>query len=717
MCARPAIAGMLALVIGLAMTSAPSAGATEPAPVVSSAAQSDPTPLVAAVGPTRVVDTRAGLGRRGPLPAGASLVLPIAGRADVPAEGAGVVILTVTVPTPSAAGALHVFAADQQATTPLVHFTAGRTVSTQVWVPVARTGPQAGSVTVRNDAAVAVPLVVDVTGWTSSATSPEAGGYVPVSPSELTATPVAAGASLVVPVAGRGGVPAGARAALLSVSVTDSRVAGWLTARPTDRAAGASPPAALNFSAGVDITGPALVPLAADGSVVLDNRSSGRIGLRVDVVGWLPSGAAVAGGLAVLPATRIIDTRSGLGLAGRSGPLGPGGLDLTLTGRGGVPVQDVAAVVVQVTAVDPTRDGYLRLAPSTVPAPAGVAVNFPARGSRTGTALVALDGNGQARLENPTSSVQHVVVDVLGYVTRPAESTDLRWTGPTDTVGGLGQAVALSCPPSTPGAGSFCLAVGTTGWAVRTGATWTAGAGSPPPTGRDGLSCTSPTFCMAVGGTAVSVFDGSAWRAVTPPTADFLTDVSCHGASTCVLVAADGRDWVWTGASWTARSPVFTGDGDEQPEVTEVSCASDLFCGAVGTRSWFWTGSGWGGPDVLPNSDTTAVSCPVDGFCAVVGSGGSGLAVYRQGARTQFEQPQSPTSVACTDATFCVAVGVFSQQTGRSDAITVWDGATWTDPFGPPITVPGEPVLVSCPNAGLCVALQDDARQILGTRG
>src|SRR5687768_11824034 len=71
--------------------------------------------------------------------------------------------------------------------------------------------------------------------------------------------------------------------------------------------------------------------------------------------------AATAGGT-FHPVTpdRIVDTRSGIGVAAGAVPA-DGTLDFQVTGRGGIPATGVGSVVVNLTAVDPTSEGFLTL--------------------------------------------------------------------------------------------------------------------------------------------------------------------------------------------------------------------------------------------------------------------------------------------------------------------------------------------------------------------
>lgn len=94
-----------------------------------------------------------------------------------------------------------------------------------------------------------------------------------------------AGVARAVPVAGRCGVPYGARAASLNVTVTSPAAAGFLTLFATGSAV--PPTSTVNFGAGVTRANNAVVPLGPDGSVTaVYGQVAGTVHLVLDVNGW-----------------------------------------------------------------------------------------------------------------------------------------------------------------------------------------------------------------------------------------------------------------------------------------------------------------------------------------------------------------------------------------------------------------------------------------------
>ena len=141
-----------------------------------------PGPL-RAVTPSRVLDTRTGLGApAGAIPAGSSRSLQVAGRGGVPAGGVGTVVLNLTAVKPSRGGYLTVYpAGSARPTTSNLNYPAGRpAVANLVHVAVG----SGGAVAIYAGGAD-VHVVADVYGWTSNTgadVAPGEGLLQPVAP-------------------------------------------------------------------------------------------------------------------------------------------------------------------------------------------------------------------------------------------------------------------------------------------------------------------------------------------------------------------------------------------------------------------------------------------------------------------------------------------------------------------------------------------------------
>jgi hypothetical protein len=369
------------------------------------------------VTPSRILDTRIGLGAPGPLGPGATMILQVGGRGGIPAASVAAVVMNVTVTGPDAPSFLTVFPSDQPR--PLasnLNFTGGRTVPNLVAV-MAGAG---GQVSIFN-AAGTTQVIADVAGWFDDGTAPDGGArFHPVDPVRILdtrtgngapAAPLGAGASMNLQVAGRGGVPpAGAGAVILNVTATVPTQPSFLTLFPT----GAARPVTSNVNVATGQTVPNLVvaKLGASGQTTIFN-AAGDIHVIADVAGWFDDGTAATGGHfhPVVP-NRVLDTRLGNGAP--QVPIGPGAtVDLQVTGRAGVP-PGAAAVVMNVTATQPTAASFLTVFPTGSALPVVSNLNVTAGLTVANLVTVKLGAGGQASIFNAQGST-HVIADIAGW--------------------------------------------------------------------------------------------------------------------------------------------------------------------------------------------------------------------------------------------------------------------------------------------------------------
>jgi hypothetical protein len=397
----------------------------DPAPAGSTTVTTDGGEFVALT-PARLLDTRAGqstvdgqFAGGGAVRGGTTLVLRVAGRAGVPAVGAGSVAVTVTGTNPTASTFVTAWPTG-----------AARPVASNVNLVPRQTAPNAVVVKLGADGTISLfaaagrtDLIVDVAGW-----FPESSGLVPGVPRRLMDTragqstfdgqgagggPLGVHGVREVQVDGRGFVatPDGS-AAVLNVTGTNPTGGTFLTAWP----AGQPRPVASNLNLVSGATSPNLVvvPVGAGGRVSLYNNA-GTSDVVVDLLAVIPAGSSIH---PLIPA-RLLDTRAGQtttdgGYAG-TGALGPReSLVLPVAGRGGVPAQNVAAVAVNITGISPTTSTYVTTWPSGT-RPNASNLNLVPREIRAGFAIVGLGGDGALRLYNNTGSTD-LAVDVLGYV-------------------------------------------------------------------------------------------------------------------------------------------------------------------------------------------------------------------------------------------------------------------------------------------------------------
>jgi len=200
-----------------------------------------------------------------------------------------------------------------------------------------------------------------------------------------------------VTVRGRAGVPSGATAVVVNVTVTGSQSGGYVTLWP----GGAQPPTStLNFDAGQTIANAAVV--GTTGSVRL--FASVPTHVILDITGYF-SGEDTFEPLSS-PA-RLADTRGRV--AGQL--VGGDTLSVPAAGTAGLPA-DAAALALNVTVTGAQQAGYLTVYPCGSSRPNASSLNYEA-GDTVANAVIARPGSG-GRVCVFASGTTHVIVDVGG---------------------------------------------------------------------------------------------------------------------------------------------------------------------------------------------------------------------------------------------------------------------------------------------------------------
>ena len=263
-------------------------------------------------------------------------------------------------------------------------------------------------------------------------------------------------------VAGANGVPAGATAAVMNVTVTEETSAGYTVVYPSGRAVPTS--SNLNYTAGQTVPNLVTVAIGPDGKVAFYNPF-GATHVLVDLMGWY--GGTSGAGFQPAATTRMLDTRYGIG-----GPVGaPSGSTprtLVVGGAGPVPA-DASAVVMNVTVTDTTTGpGYLTVYPTGLTASTVSNLNYVRGETRANLVTVKLGAGGGVDFLNPFSTAD-VIADVVGYYL-PGSGSQFYPVVPDralDTRSGIGAPTApltSTAPLSVPIAGrSGVPATGATG--------------------------------------------------------------------------------------------------------------------------------------------------------------------------------------------------------------------------------------------------------------
>ena len=160
---------------------------------------------------------------------------------------------------------------------------------------------------------------------------------------------------------------------------------------------------ALTLTATPDFFGP------AQDTITLPDGGTGRK-IPVTSVGV----DTATGAYTPLKPARLLDTRKKVGVTTIT-PVGPGKtIDLQVSGKGGVSASAATAVVLNVTVVSPTSEGYVTLYPTGATRPVASSVNFNKGFTGANLVTVKLGTGGKVRFFNASGST-HVIADVMGY--------------------------------------------------------------------------------------------------------------------------------------------------------------------------------------------------------------------------------------------------------------------------------------------------------------
>ncbi len=366
-------------------------------------------------------------------------------------------VLNVTVTNTTATSYLTAYPTGvTQPVSSNLNWVANETTPNLIEVPIGANG----DITLYNSAG-STDVIVDVEGYVtpapSSITSTTPGLFVPVNPYRICDTrsgnpsnlsgldltqcegkTLGPSSSLTIQAAGTnpsgatsGGVPTGASAVVLNVTVTNTTATSYLTAYP----AGVTQPLSsnLNWVANETVPNRVIIPVnPSTGDITLYNFA-GSADVIVDVAGYYTSTAtATTAGSTFTPVSpyRICDTRSGnpsnlsgLDLSQCEGKtLGPNsslaiqaaGTNPSGTTSGGVPT-GASAVVLNVTVTNTTATSYLTAYPAGLSSPPIVSdLNWTQGDTVPNLVVVNVSSSGQVALYNSLGSTD-LIVDVLGY--------------------------------------------------------------------------------------------------------------------------------------------------------------------------------------------------------------------------------------------------------------------------------------------------------------
>ncbi|WP_307846193.1 PKD domain-containing protein [Actinospica durhamensis] len=365
------------------------------------------------VGPVRLLDTRHGTGApEVKVAVNHSVALKIAGNGSIPSD-ATAVALNVTVTDTAGNGYISVTPSGASASVSNLNYLAGQTVTNYVIVPVGSdgqielhdAGPAGGS----------VDLIADVSGYFTHTAGDD---YSPVGPARVLDTRhnVGVPTGKVAPdhgiSVGALGIPAGAIAVAVHVTVTDTTGNGWIAAEPDG--AGTPTTSILNYLKGQTVSNTVIVPVAADGKIELYNGGgTGSVDLIGDVAGYFSAGSTEAY-MPVAPYRSWDSRKNGTALTAGGDTSYDLAVDQDTSGVQQFP--DSATLITNITVTDVTANGYLIAYGASSVRPGVSNLNYLEGQTVAGMSLLATSGPAQQiDIRNQSSGTGDVILDVFGY--------------------------------------------------------------------------------------------------------------------------------------------------------------------------------------------------------------------------------------------------------------------------------------------------------------
>jgi Tol biopolymer transport system component len=365
----------------------------------------DPNGTFVPLPPTRILDTRV---THTPVGPDSSIEVQATGKSGLPAAGISAVVVNLTATEPSEGSYLTAFPTGTAH--PLasnLNFGPGQTIANLVVVKVG-TG---GEFSIYN-ARGFTHVIADVVGWYSDGSAVAGDRYTPLAPARIldtraTHSPVGPNQTIDVQATGEGLVPSGGvSAVVVNITATEATAGSYLTAFPT----GTAPPVAsnLNFGPGQTIANLVVVKLGTGGKFTIYN-AQGFTQVIADVVGWYSDDPSAEGSrLTATSPARILDTRT------THTPIGPNAsVDVQAAGTAPVP-PGALAVVVNLTATDPTAGSYLTAFPAGTAKPLASNLNFGPGQTVPNSVVVKLGTGGKFSVYNAAGSTD-VIADVVGW--------------------------------------------------------------------------------------------------------------------------------------------------------------------------------------------------------------------------------------------------------------------------------------------------------------
>lgn len=345
------------------------------------------------IAPQRLVDTRNGTGallQR--LQGSTTMDVPVTGRLGIPAS-ATAVMANVTAVDSAGAGYVQVLPTGRAtigSASTLNVDSAGQTIPNAAFAPLGDGGKLTVFSTFTTD------IVIDISGYFTPASSSTSGRLVPVTPNRILDTRIGLGWTPPAP-------PPTTNPGTIPTTVPTTPV-------PTTPAPTTPVPTTVPTTT---VPGPPANPG--------DTKNCGDFANYQQAKAWFDTYYPYYGDIARLDGDN--NGKPCESLPGAPNTYSPRPevvapatiIRLQVAGRGGVPTAGVSAVVINVTAVDPTGPGYVQVAPT--PVTVGASSNLNTATGRTIANLVVVPLGTGGAVDLYTTTTVDLVADVAGYFT------------------------------------------------------------------------------------------------------------------------------------------------------------------------------------------------------------------------------------------------------------------------------------------------------------
>lgn len=219
-------------------------------------------------------------------------------------------------------------------------------------------------------------------------------------------TRIGPGETVSIQVTGAGPIPASKATAVgVNISAINPTATTFLTAYPSGSVRPLA--ASLNPRAGQVVPNMSILGIGESGMISVYNNA-GFVDITVDATGYFTS--ASADHLTPLVPKRLLDTRTGVGA--EMNPLTAGNpVNLRVTERGGVP-SSAKSVILNLTSIAPTRNGWITAWPSGEPMPEVASLTYRANEVVPNLVICKLGEDGCVNL-----AASHGALDLVGDVT------------------------------------------------------------------------------------------------------------------------------------------------------------------------------------------------------------------------------------------------------------------------------------------------------------